>query len=132
MQLEKAVRGIPEFLTLGVPGMLQLCFEWWAFEIMSLLCGVLPNAVAAIGANAVIQNILSIVYMFHLGLSVSCNVRIGNALGAGDPERARLAAKLTIGISVFMGTLCAVFLLVFRASLPSLFTHDETSVPAAH
>lgn len=31
-----------------------------------------------------------------MGFSVAGNVRVGNALGAGDTEQARLSAKLTI------------------------------------
>jgi len=30
-----------EFLKIGIPGMLMLCLEWWAFEIMSFLAGIL-------------------------------------------------------------------------------------------
>ena len=121
----KAVQGIPIFLELGIPGMLQLCFEWWAFEILALECGLLPNAVDSIGANAVILNISTMAYMFYLGLSISGNVRIGNALGARDPQRAKIAAFLTIGICVFTACLCAAFLFLYRHTLPSLFTHDE-------
>lgn len=122
----EAFEGIPAFLALGIPGMFQLCFEWWAFEILALLCGLLPNAVVSIGANAVIMNVSAMVYMLYLGLSISGNVRIGNALGAGDDKRARVAALATIGLSGAMALLSAMFLLVFRNVLPSIFTHDET------
>ena len=71
--------------------MLMMCFEWWAFELIALLSGWLPNAVASIGANAVVGNISAVIYMIYLGLSVSGNVRIGNALGAGDASRAKVA-----------------------------------------
>lgn len=57
IHVTEAIQGIPQFLALGIPGMLQLCFEWWAFECLALLCGLLPNAVVSIGANAVILNV---------------------------------------------------------------------------
>jgi len=122
----EAFEGIPSFLALGIPGMLQVSFEWWAFELLGLLCGLLPNAVVSIGANAVIMNVSSMVFMLYLGLSISGNVRIGNALGASDPKRARVAAFLTIGMCGLTSMLCATFLLTFRNVLPSVFTHDET------
>eukprot|EP00567_Pseudictyota_dubia_P012258 CAMPEP_0197440516 /NCGR_PEP_ID=MMETSP1175-20131217/7008_1 /TAXON_ID=1003142 /ORGANISM="Triceratium dubium, Strain CCMP147" /LENGTH=484 /DNA_ID=CAMNT_0042970639 /DNA_START=25 /DNA_END=1480 /DNA_ORIENTATION=+ len=125
LRLREAVAGIPNFLALGVPGMLQLCFEWWAFEVISLMCGLLPEAVVAIGSNAVIMNISSTVFMLYLGLSISCSVRVGNALGAGDGTRASLAAWLTIGMCAAAALFCAAFLLAFREDLPRLFTHDE-------
>ena len=121
----EAFEGIPAFLALGVPGCLQVCFEWWAFEVLGLLCGRLPDAVVAIGANAVIMNSSSMVYMLYLGISISGNVRIGNSLGAGDPERARVAALVTLGLCGLMALLCAAFLLTFRNVLPLLFTHDQ-------
>ena len=83
----EAIRGVPIFLSLGVPGMLQVCFEWWSFEALGLLCGLLPDPVVSIGANAVINNVSAMVYMLYLGISISGNVRIGNALGAGDARK---------------------------------------------
>jgi len=109
---------------LGVPGMLQVSLEWWAFELLSLFCGLLPNAVSAIGANAILLNIASLNFMFYLGVSVSGNVRIGNALGAGDPTKARVVTKLTFGLALFFALNCAVVLLLFRQTIPRLYTLD--------
>mmetsp|Transcript_11264 Transcript_11264/g.16552 ORF Transcript_11264/g.16552 Transcript_11264/m.16552 type:complete len:550 (+) Transcript_11264:55-1704(+) len=121
----EAVRGIRRFTNLGIPGALQLCFEWWAFEVMALICGLLPDAVLAIGTNAILLNISSMVYMLYLGVSISANVRIGNALGAGSAKRAKMCANVALGLAVGCALLCAVFLIVFRTSLPALFTHDQ-------
>jgi MATE family multidrug resistance protein len=29
------------YLKIGVPGMLMLCFEWWAFELLAIFTGLL-------------------------------------------------------------------------------------------
>lgn len=42
-------RSIIEFLSIGIPGMLQVMFEWCAFEAIALLCGILPHDTAIIG-----------------------------------------------------------------------------------
>jgi multidrug resistance protein, MATE family len=125
IHIKDAIHGIPEFLALGIPGMLQTCFEWWAFEVLAVLCGLIPDAVVAIGANAVILNIASLMYMTYMGLSVSCNVRVGNALGANDPRRAQLAAQLTLGMSVVAAVFSATALLAGRNLIPQLMTHDK-------
>uniref|UniRef100_A0A0A8Z5Q4 Protein DETOXIFICATION n=1 Tax=Arundo donax TaxID=35708 RepID=A0A0A8Z5Q4_ARUDO len=39
----EAFRGIPGFLKLAVPSALMLCMEWWSFELLLLLSGLLPN-----------------------------------------------------------------------------------------
>lgn len=48
----QAWQGWGEFLRLGIPGMLALCLEWWAFEILAVLCGLTKDPETAIGANA--------------------------------------------------------------------------------
>lgn len=126
LRWKEAVAFIPLFLSLGIPGMLQLCFEWWAFEVLALLCGLLPNAVVSIGANAIILNVSAIVFMIFLGLSIAGNVRIGNALGAGDTKRASVAAYCTIALCSGMACLSALFLIQFRYVLPKMFSSDQT------
>ena len=29
------------YLKIGIPGMLMLCFEWWAFELLAIFTGTL-------------------------------------------------------------------------------------------
>ena len=97
-----------------------------AFEVIALLCGVLPGkeAIIGIGANAVIMNVSSMGYMLYLGVSVSGNVRIGNALGAGDAHRAEIASYLTLGAGTLMSMINITILLTFRKTLPCFFTTD--------
>lgn len=52
-ELSKAWKGVRHFLVLGAPGCLMMCFEFWAFEVLAILAGILPNSVVAIGANTV-------------------------------------------------------------------------------
>ena len=123
--LQQAFHGIPSFISFGIPGALQLCFEWWAFECLALLSGLLPDAILAIGTNAILLNLASLVYMFYLGISIAANVRIGNALGANLPQRAALAGYFAFGLATACSLACATIIIVFRQSLPLLFTHDE-------
>lgn len=93
--------------------------------MLALLCGILPNAVQAIGANAILVNICIFSYAPYLGISVAGSVRIGNAVGAGNAKQAELASFLTILLNAFFSFICASILLVFRTSIPKLFTKDE-------
>ncbi|KAL9185030.1 hypothetical protein ACHAXT_002807 [Thalassiosira profunda] len=126
-------RAFIEFISLGFPGMLQLMFEWCAFEAIALLCGILPGqeAIVGIGANTVIMQVSSMTYMLYLGVSVSGNVRIGNALGAGDVHRAEIASNLTLGAGVVMAMVNVALLLLLRNGLPWLFTTDLDIVEKA-
>ncbi|KAL3663765.1 hypothetical protein V7S43_011179 [Phytophthora oleae] len=126
--LTAAVAEIGLFLRLGLPSFLLLTAEWWAFEMLTLMAGVLPNAVVSISAHAVQVNVNNMIYMVFWGVAVSSNVRIGNCLGANSPKQAKLACKvaqlLTLSISVTFAT--AMF--VFRGVIPSLFLTNEESI----
>lgn len=126
-EYRKAFEGVHEFLVLGIPGMLQLCFEWWAFEIIALLAGILPqDPVANIGSNALMLNLSYATWTLYGGLSVAANVRTGNALGAGSSTRAAVVWKVSLILSAAFSLLCSGFFLTFRTQLPYIFTHDKS------
>ncbi|KAL7551807.1 hypothetical protein ACHAWF_015000 [Thalassiosira exigua] len=129
-----SVRAISKFLALGVPGMLQLMFEWWAFELIALLCGMFPNedqAIVAIGANAVVFQVSTSVFMLFLGASIAGTVRIGNALGGGDAHRAKVSSVVALAFGTSLSIVTVLFILGFKERLPYLFTRDEDLISAA-
>ncbi|XP_075760766.1 multidrug and toxin extrusion protein 1 isoform X2 [Pelodiscus sinensis] len=95
------------FVRLAVPGMFMMCIEWWTFEIGSFLAGLI--SVVELGAQAVIYELCTAAYMVPLGFSVAATVRVGNALGAGEAERAKksciIALLCTGACAVVVGTL---------------------------
>jgi len=124
--VSSAINGIEDFFKLGFSGMLQMCFEWWSFEVLALFCGILPNPVQAISANAILMNISTFSYVIYLGLSIAGSVRVGNAVGASNAKQAKLASFLCIFLCTFCSVICAAILLIFRKRIPSLFTKDES------
>ena len=107
--------------------------ERCAFEVIALLCGIFPGdqAIIAIGSNAIVFQISTFLFMFFLGASIAGNIRIGNALGAGDTHRAKVACWLTLFLGLFLAALTTSFLIFFRHRLPYLFTTDEDLVKKA-
>jgi len=69
--------------------------------------------------------------MFFLGASIAGNIRIGNALGAGDTHRAKVACWLTLFLGLFLAALTTSFLIFYRHRLPYLFTTDDDLVKKA-
>ena len=124
---------IIEFLRIGIPGMLQVMFEWVAFEVIALLCGILPGqeAIVGIGANSIIMNVSSITYTLYQGVAVSGNVRVGNALGAGEAHRAEVASKLTFACGAVLSCINVALLLTFRHAIPWIFTSDPDIIEQA-
>uniref|UniRef100_A0A8C1MP57 Multidrug and toxin extrusion protein n=1 Tax=Cyprinus carpio TaxID=7962 RepID=A0A8C1MP57_CYPCA len=82
------------FIHLAIPSMLMMCAEWWTYEIGGLLSGLISEV--ELGAQSVVYGLANIAYMFPIGFSVAGNVRVGNAMGAGDVAQAKLSAKLSM------------------------------------
>lgn len=75
------------YLKIGIPGMLMLCFEWWAFELLAIFTGLL--GVSELAAEVVIINMISFIFMLPLGISYSASALTGNSLGEGKIKLAK-------------------------------------------
>lgn len=88
------------YLKIGVPGMLMVCFEWWAFEILAIFTGYI--SVKDLAAEVVIINIVSLVFMLPLGISYSASALTGNYLGQLKIDLAKRFAFLCILLNVLL------------------------------
>ncbi|XP_061538119.1 multidrug and toxin extrusion protein 1 isoform X1 [Phycodurus eques] len=111
------------FIHLAIPSMLMLCVEWWTFEIAIFLAGLISEV--ELGAQSVIYQISNCVYMFPFGFSQAGTVRVGNALGAGDAQRAKLSAKLSMFCAVLVSLCLMVIIGSLRHHIAFIFTYDE-------
>uniref|UniRef100_A0A3B4XEK5 Solute carrier family 47 member 3 n=1 Tax=Seriola lalandi dorsalis TaxID=1841481 RepID=A0A3B4XEK5_SERLL len=107
------------FIHLAIPGMVMLCVEWWTYEIGAFLAGLISEV--ELGAQSVVYQLANIAYMFPMGFSVAGSVRVGNALGAGETEQAKLSAKM----SMFLSICLAVLIASLKGHISYIFTYDE-------
>ncbi|ETW02700.1 hypothetical protein, variant 1 [Aphanomyces invadans] len=119
-----ALKEVPKFVALGISGLLMMLFEWWSFELLVFIAGLQTNATTAIGANAILVNVTSCIYMIHFGVGTAAQIRVGNALGAGLSHQAQRTVKCAVILGVSMGMSFAGALLITRKEFPRCFTHD--------
>nr|XP_020862698.1 multidrug and toxin extrusion protein 1 isoform X2 [Phascolarctos cinereus] len=111
------------FLHLAIPSMLMLCIEWWAYEIGSFLSGTI--SMVELGAQSVVYELATIVYMIPTGFSVAASVHVGNSLGAGDIEQAKISSAISLlTTEMFAVTLCIV-LASCKDIVGYIFTSDR-------
>ncbi|XP_074045350.1 multidrug and toxin extrusion protein 1 [Macrotis lagotis] len=111
------------FLQLAIPSMLMLCIEWWAYEIGSFLSGTI--SMVELGAQSIVYELATIVYMIPAGFSVAASVHVGNALGAGDIEHAKISSAISLLITeMFAITLC-IILASCKDIVGYIFTSDR-------
>ncbi|KAL5101080.1 hypothetical protein RYX36_005407 [Vicia faba] len=89
-------------MKLALPSAAMVCLEYWAFEIMVFLAGLLPNS----------QITTSLIAIWYASYTLTFFTRVSNELGAGRPERAKHAMRVSLKLSLLLG-LGFVLLLVF-------------------
>jgi MATE family multidrug resistance protein len=118
---------IKEIMKLGMPIGITITAEAGLFSLVSILVGTRGADITA--AHQIAINFASTLFMIPLAFSAAITVRIGQALGAGQPAQARFAGLTGITMCMLFMACSAGFLLLFRDAVVSLYTSD-TSVQA--
>ncbi|KAM9801682.1 multidrug and toxin extrusion protein 1-like [Neosynchiropus ocellatus] len=114
------------FMKLAVPSTLMRVSEWWVYEIGAFFAGMLGGDELA--AQHVTLMVAYVVYMIPYAIQGAACARAGNALGAGDTQRAILACKLSMWLSFFLSVIEGIILFATRSVIAYIFTSDENLV----
>ncbi|KAK8643798.1 hypothetical protein V6N13_013076 [Hibiscus sabdariffa] len=99
-------------LKLALPSAAMVCLEYWAFEFLVLLAGLMPNSEVTTSLIAMCVNTETIAYMITYGLSAAASTRVSNELGAGNTRKAKAAMAVSLQLSVLLA-LTVVLALAF-------------------
>ena len=113
---------LKEIFSLGTPIALMITAEAGLFSAVSILMGTRSAEITA--AHQIAINFAGTMFMIPLALSSAATIRIGHALGATNPLAARFSGLTGILMCAFFMTCTALFLLVFRDAVVSLYTND--------
>ncbi|XP_039632952.1 multidrug and toxin extrusion protein 1-like [Perca fluviatilis] len=111
------------FLHLAIPSMLMYCLEWWLYEIAGFLAGIISEV--ELGAQSIVYELAVIASMFSMGCSVAASVRVGNALGAGNTEQAKLSSKVSLICAFIVSCFIGVCLGVSKDVVGYIFTTEK-------
>jgi MATE family multidrug resistance protein len=120
-------RGWSSLLSLSIPSCVSVCLEWWWYEIMLFLCGLLSNPQTSVSTMGILIQTLGFLYVFPFSLSASLTTRIGHSLGSGQASRAQGTAIIGILIAFLLGTSAFIGLILVRKNWGKLFT-DEVQI----
>lgn len=118
------LQGYTTLLQLAIPSCISVCLEWWWYEIMILLCGLLVNPKATVASMGILIQTTSLIYIFPSSLSVTVSTRVGNELGASRPIRAKRAAITGLFFSFIFGFSALFFTFIVRDKWAGMFTKD--------
>ncbi|KAI8143544.1 mate-domain-containing protein [Fennellomyces sp. T-0311] len=116
------------FLGMAISGMLALGTEYIAFEIITVLVGLLESS-TTLAAQSIIVIADDILCTIPLGVSVATTTRVGLWVGRGLPKHAKMAAIVSLAYSMCIGISITIIMLACKDSFGFLFTKD-TAVDA--
>ncbi|CAI5501120.1 unnamed protein product [Closterium sp. Naga37s-1] len=118
----EAFCGWEPFLQLALPSAIMLCLEYWSFDIVTLLAGLLPNPDIQVAGLSVVLNTSVMAFVLPYGFGVAVSTRVANELGAGDEIAAQRAATVGVLWALFEATLVSSALLTVRSSWGCVFS----------
>ncbi|RZC10249.1 Protein DETOXIFICATION 14 isoform B [Glycine soja] len=120
-----ALLSIPEFLKLAIPSGLMFCFEWWSFEVLTLLAGILPNPQLETAVLSVCLNTTTLHYFIPYAVGASASTRVSNELGAGNPKTAKGAVRVVVILGVAEAVIVSSVFISCRHVLGYAYSNDK-------
>ncbi|KAL0001251.1 hypothetical protein SO802_015032 [Lithocarpus litseifolius] len=112
---------------LALPSAAMVCLEYWAFEILVFLAGLMQNSETTTSLIAMCVNTETVAYMITYGLSAAASTRVSNELGAGNPNQAKSAMAVAIKLSVLLA-LTVVLALGFGRNIWAGFFSNSNEI----
>ncbi|XP_031110341.1 protein DETOXIFICATION 14-like isoform X2 [Ipomoea triloba] len=117
-----------EFVRLAIPSASMICLEWWTYEIVILLSGLLPNPQLEASVLSICLMISSLHFFIPLSIGAGASTRISNELGAGNSEAARNVVRAVLVISILEAVIAITALLCSRRVLGYMFSNEKEVV----
>ncbi|MFS7971710.1 putative multi antimicrobial extrusion protein [Helianthus anomalus] len=122
---KEGITNLGEFFVLSIPSALMVCLEYWSYEFLVFMSGLLPNPKLETSMMSVSLTTSSVIFRIPYGFGSAVSTRVSNELGAGKPRAARLAARVMMFLAVTEGVLVSLFLISVRHIWGYLFTNEE-------
>jgi multidrug resistance protein, MATE family len=120
---------IKRLLNIGLPMGIAVFAESSIFAVIALLIGGLGATVVA--GHQIALNFSSMVFMIPYSLGMAATVRVGQALGRGDPRGARFAAAVSMATALGYACLSASLILLLREQIAQIYSPDPAVIAMA-
>lgn len=116
------IKAITTLSKLGMPIAVSLFMEVSLFVAVALLMGSLGKTI--VGGHQIAINFASITFMVPLGLAMAVTVRVGQAIGRGEPHAARFSGFVGVLLAAIFMTCSAIMLFTVPDVIAGIYTQD--------
>ncbi|CAN6972565.1 unnamed protein product [Brassica rapa subsp. trilocularis] len=114
-----------QFIALAIPSAMMTCLEWWSFELLVLMSGLLPNSKLETSVLSICLTMSSLHYVLVNAIGASASTHVSNELGAGNPKAARAAATSAVFLGVIDATIVSITLYTYRGNWAYIFSNES-------
>lgn len=113
---------IKSILTLGIPIALSLLFEVSLFAVVAII--LVPFGAETVASHQIALNFSGLIFMIPLSLAMATTIKVGNAIGHNDHQKAKDYTAHAITLGLFLAIFTAIITVVFRISIVSIYTSE--------
>src|SRR5262249_13540159 len=126
VSLRPSLARIGRLVALGLPAAVHVTLEVGVFAAATMLAGMLDPV--ALAAHHVVLDMASVTFMIPLGLSSAGAVRVGQALGRGEPTAAGHAGWTALALGAGFMVCAGIVFAAMPEMLVSIFTTDPAVI----
>ncbi|ONK62574.1 uncharacterized protein A4U43_C07F5530 [Asparagus officinalis] len=115
-------------IAFAVPSAISVCLEWWWYEVILLLCGLLADPESTVAATGILIQTTGLLYVIPYSLSMGLSTRVGHELGANRPAQARRATIVGLAVAIACGLMAYAFTLSVKNIWGKMFTSDPKTL----
>ncbi|KAI3410700.1 uncharacterized protein J3R85_018550 [Psidium guajava] len=102
--------------------------EWWSFELLILLSGLLPNPQLETSVLSVCLSTISALYQIPFAVGAAGSTRVSNELGAGNAQAALVAVYAVLLIAVAETSIVSSVVFATRKVFGYTFSNEKEVV----
>jgi MATE family multidrug resistance protein len=121
-------RRIRRLFKLGLPAAMQIGLETGVFTTVTVLIGKI--GATALAGHQIALATVSTTFMVPLGISSAASVRVGHAVGRGDPHGAARSGWTALVLGAIVMSIAAVTLITIPHWIARIFTPDVAIIAA--
>jgi MATE family multidrug resistance protein len=112
----------------GAPISLSFLLEYGLFGAAGLLMGLIGTT--ALAAHQIALQIAAILFMVPFGISMAATVRVGHAVGRGDPAAVNRAGFVAIGLGIAFMAAMTLAVITGRSAIAEIFLGEASDATA--
>ncbi|XP_010552153.1 PREDICTED: protein DETOXIFICATION 8 [Tarenaya hassleriana] len=128
---EEIFSSMKQFICLAVPSAMMACLEWWSFELLILMSGLLPNSKLETSVISICLTTSALHYFLVNAIGAAASSHVSKELGAGNPRAARAAANAALLLGALDATIVSVALYSYRRSWGYIYSNEREVVDYA-